>query len=343
MCNELFLEIFNYLDGCEIYNAFTGLNHRFQQLFNSPLVLLKINLDNKLFMDICKPMMLFNKQQIYSIESHTSLSMDQFLSSCSFDSSFNRLESLNLHETQSDIFMPLLNNLSCLPRLFVLTLKMLNGSTNLTDIYRVIFKLPMLKYLHVITKKDSDVSVSLPVNSSQQFSSITHIIIENHCSYNNILSIMSYTPQLHRLNYTNINPNDTNIEIVKPIKLSNLKSLFICVYGSKFDVFETFISKIESQLKILAFTSRHEDMTYLNANRWKDMIIRYLTKLEVFQLHFYVSFNNGLDGRRYRGKPNLFTSSFWTERKWVFEAERYYQGIMYRIDPYKYVKKQVFL
>ena len=50
--NEFFVKVFDYLDGCHIYLAFADLNHRFQQLLNSPLVLFKINLDNWLSKEI---------------------------------------------------------------------------------------------------------------------------------------------------------------------------------------------------------------------------------------------------------------------------------------------------
>jgi hypothetical protein len=41
--NETFYEIFDYFDACEIYHAFSNLNNRFQSLFNSSLIRLKMN------------------------------------------------------------------------------------------------------------------------------------------------------------------------------------------------------------------------------------------------------------------------------------------------------------
>ncbi|CAF5144358.1 unnamed protein product, partial [Rotaria sp. Silwood1] len=67
----------------------------------------------------------------------------------------------------------------------------------------------------------SNLLISLPVNIDQQFNFITRLVIENHRSFNNILTIISYTPQLYRLDYTNTNSNDRNIEINSPIKLTN--------------------------------------------------------------------------------------------------------------------------
>ncbi|CAF3727047.1 unnamed protein product [Rotaria sp. Silwood1] len=78
----------------------------------------------------------------------------------------------------------------------------------------------MLNYYNVLTDP-SNLLISLPVNIDQQFNFITRLVIENHRSFNNILTIISYTPQLYRLDYTNTNSNDRNIEINSPIKLTN--------------------------------------------------------------------------------------------------------------------------
>ncbi|CAF3424699.1 unnamed protein product [Rotaria socialis] len=339
LSNEFFGKVFGYLDGCDIYLAFANLNHRFQQMLNSPLVLFKINLDNwlskEILIDIYQQMITFNKHQIFSIHSSTSLSMNRFCSSLSFDSSFNRLESLVLCESQPDIFISLLNTLSSLPCLYSLTLKMFKSSTNLADVYGITLKLPMLKYHNVLTNP-SDLIVTLPVNTDQQrFSSITHLVIENHCSFNDVLRIISYTPELYRLDYTNTNSIDRNIEINLPIKLSNLKYLFVRVYGTKFDIVEMFLSKISTKLKVLSFTTRHEDITYLDANRWKEIISKYFLQLEKFYLKYYASRGNGSQTQLYRGTANQFALPFWIKRQWIFEVQRDLEFIIYSVQPYK--------
>ncbi len=44
LSNELFYEIFEYLDGLDIYIAFSNLNYRFQQLVTSSSIRFKINI-----------------------------------------------------------------------------------------------------------------------------------------------------------------------------------------------------------------------------------------------------------------------------------------------------------
>jgi hypothetical protein len=41
LSNEIFYEIFDYLNGCEINQSFAYLNPRFQQLLESPSLLFK--------------------------------------------------------------------------------------------------------------------------------------------------------------------------------------------------------------------------------------------------------------------------------------------------------------
>jgi hypothetical protein len=42
------------------------------------------------------------------------------------------------------------------------------------------------------------------------------------------------------------------------------------------------------------------------------------------------------------GKPNQFTSLFWIERQWIFEAKNQPEYITYLIQPYKYIEKKDF-
>ena len=43
LSNKIFYEIFQYLDGYEIYQIFSNLNHHFQQLINCSSILFKFN------------------------------------------------------------------------------------------------------------------------------------------------------------------------------------------------------------------------------------------------------------------------------------------------------------
>jgi hypothetical protein len=71
LSNELFHDIFDYLEACEIFFAFSNLNQRFHQLLNSSSLLLKIKFNIttvELYNDICRQIVLLNQQQIFSIQ-----------------------------------------------------------------------------------------------------------------------------------------------------------------------------------------------------------------------------------------------------------------------------------
>jgi hypothetical protein len=81
LSNEIFYEIFDYLDGWEIYETFSNLNHRFEQLLNSSLLLLKIKFDsnsNILYENFYKQMTHINKHQIYSLNLDLALKNEHF-------------------------------------------------------------------------------------------------------------------------------------------------------------------------------------------------------------------------------------------------------------------------
>jgi hypothetical protein len=94
--NEIFYEIFDYLDGGEVYNAFSNLNYRFQQLLRSSSFLFKLRFretNDQQLINKYKEMIRNYKHRIISF--HLCLSPRSF-SSFSIDSSFDCLESLSL-------------------------------------------------------------------------------------------------------------------------------------------------------------------------------------------------------------------------------------------------------
>lgn len=121
--NEVFYEIFDYLDGCDLLKAFSNLNHRFQTLIHHSSVLLKLTHDNKTSIPMkhfCKEVILPNKHRLFAL--HAVPNWDHGLCfDCSiFDRSFERLESLTLTQLTTDQLPINCIYLIQLPRLYSL-------------------------------------------------------------------------------------------------------------------------------------------------------------------------------------------------------------------------------
>ncbi|CAF3883786.1 unnamed protein product [Rotaria sp. Silwood1] len=345
LSNELFYELFDYLDGIDIYKAFSNLNYRFQQLLNSSARLFKINITcqyEESYTEIFKQLTLLNhlnKHQIYSFFICIPYQAEHFFSSYSIDSSFDHLESFVLDQIEPTILIQLLSKLTCLPRLFSLTIDMLDHLSKLTDIYQLIFALSKLKYLKFTVYDTDFVNTSLSFFRNSQVSSIEYLIIEHRCDFNDLLTVLSYTPRLRHLNVYPIiddNDNDSIIENILPIKLSNLTYISLDVHYIKFDKFTMFIKNFNCKLKVLRYRTQSNDVTYLYANRWKELILKYFPQLEKFyfqyeDMPYYVHRSPA-----YRKVDfNQFISSFWIEKRWVFKSKIDRSAFIFKIYPYK--------
>jgi hypothetical protein len=335
LSNELFYEIFDYLDGCYLYEAFSNLNRHFQQLLNSPCILFKTKYfysKSNVFINNLKEIMCFHKQQIHSIDLSMSSDMNE---SFIFDSSFNHLESLVLWRFQPDKLMLILIKLTCLPRLYSLTINMFDFVLDLTHTYQLVFNLPVLKYYKF--SGESDLLVALPLATSDQHNTIENLIIDHCCTFNELSSIISYTPKLQYLKFTHDSDGNTNIGILPTIILANLTYISIHLYNIRFNRFELFIQKMPSTLKVLCVITQVQDITYLYGYRWEELIQEYLPQLENFSLKYIEYIDEDFVFPVYLEELNQFSSSFWIERQWIFETEIDYEHILYSIRSYKYV------
>jgi len=339
LSNEILYEIFDYLDGVDIYETFSNLNYRFQQLLNSSSLLFKIKLEysrsiNEIFMENYEQIILHHKYQIFSIDLHLTSLNEQFFMSFSIDSSFDRLESLVIGRLPPNIFISFLTKLISLPRLSSLTISTENQFENLNNIFRLIFRLPILKYCRIFLSGYSS-PISLPMAINKRLSPIKYLVINHACPFKELSIILSYTPQLCRLNFTDAYDNNANIGMMLPITLSDLTHLSICIHFTAFDTFEIFMRKFYSKLKILHVNISLENPTYLDSDRWEPLILEYLPQLEKFYLTYYSKFGEGCGTPIYMGPANKFSSSFWIERRWIFECECHPYQIIYSIRPYK--------
>ncbi|CAF2573922.1 unnamed protein product [Rotaria sp. Silwood2] len=170
---------------------------------------------------------------------------------------------------------------------------------------------------------------------NKQQSTIEYFSIHHRCTLNELYAIISYTPQLRRLNLCHKFEIDSNIRTILPITLSNLTNVSIHMHHEKFDEFEIFIRKICSKLKILRVNTYSQDIAFLNAYRWEKLILQSLSQLEEFYLRYYERAGPVHKYPMYNGQLNQFVSSFWIERQWIFETEINSESIIYLVGPYR--------
>jgi hypothetical protein len=116
-----------------------------------------------------------------------------------------------------------------LHRLLSLSIDAYNSDGHSNNIYQLVFALPYLKSNKLILDED-DSSISLPIATDQQTSSIEYFIIDHSCTFEEIFILLSYTPHIRCLKFSITNNIDRTIQRLLPMKLSNLThiSMEIC-------------------------------------------------------------------------------------------------------------------
>ncbi|CAF4004544.1 unnamed protein product, partial [Adineta steineri] len=338
-----FYDIFDYLNGYEIYQAFSNLNDRFEQLINSSSLLFKTAVEisrDESFSNFINQMIHLNKHQIFSLHIKLTNHIDSFLSQFIIDSSLNNLQSINIRGIDSHAIVSFLKSLAYLPRLFLLSIYIweFKGFKDLNYIYQLIFTLPKLKFNKLSFFYGPSSYILLPMITNKQFSFIKHLVIDHSCTLEQLNRIVSYTPQLHRLSFTDEeDDNNTKIDNHLLSILSQLTHLTIKIWHTTFDRLEMLIKNTNLKLNSLSLDISLEDVNYLDSARWEILILKYLPQLNTF--HF--DYTEDMEGRRKLSKhleleeSNQFSSLFWSERKWVLETEVDFEFIIYSIRPYE--------
>ncbi len=335
--NEIIYEIFELLDVCDLYKAFSNLNKRFENLLNCEALSIYINISSiskSTFEYNYTHYIVPNIQRIKSISSSNSCTIDRIHLSI-----FTRLETLILNNIESIHLENILKDLTSLTKLSSLIISTFNHRSNKNNIYRLIFRLPILKYCKISFEDDwDDSSLSISLNES---SPIQHLVIKTKCYLNQLNALLSYLPQLRYLSC-----NDLNICYELKLKmfpnvLSNLTHVSLQLYNINFDKFELLIMDLFYRLEVLCI-STSDDSAYLDANRWERLILFYMPSLHIFDIkHTNFAFNNDCYETACQNLMNQFASSFWFERKWFFAHQHNWLGylnnaIFYSTQPYRY-------
>jgi len=345
LSNEIFYEIFEYIEYYDLFNAFSNLNYRFSNLLNYPFLPLKINVNSQsISAEKCfQEFMIPNKHRIVSLYLNDQLHINGLSPLHTIDSSFDRLQSLIFNRARHDELISLFPVLISLPRLFSITIHFNDETVNLTDIYRQIFLLPFLKKFELSAKVYS-LTMSLPINKFEQHSHMKRMIINYACTLTELITFLSYTPLLAHLTCTELSKQDQHISKIISIKMINLTSITFNMCNAQFDQFEIFIQKICKQLRILCINAS-QDAAYLDASRWERLISQHMPYLRVFTFEYHEYHYQSIELSSDTSLLNQFTSSFWIDRGWFFQimADIDYWPpikISYSIHPDGYINKK---
>ncbi|CAF1061443.1 unnamed protein product [Adineta steineri] len=292
LSNEIFYEIFDYLNGCDIYQSFSNLNWRFQDLITHSTFYLKVQFSsesqsNLTIKDRYERYILPNKHRIISFYCDNQLYYEEFILLSPINSTFNHLESIILKHISTFQFVDLLFYLKSLPRLSSLQIFFDSCEDDIGDIYQLIFQLPFLKYLKVEID-DFEFSGFEDTNSIEIFTKINNLVRFNLC----------------------------------------------IIHDLPCDLCQALLSKLPLQLKILSVIVFDKDKSYLDANRWKELIRKNMPNLERFILSWHENMDKSFQITDYHKTiPNYFLP-FWMEKEWIFRIVVRDDKIDYAIVPH---------
>lgn len=345
LSNELLYEIFEYFDADVLYEAFGHLNSRFHHLLFHSTFSLKVRPaygSRSKLQYYCTNFWIPNRHRIVSIYFDYHSLMKISLAHCMIDSSFHRLQSVDLNELKPEQFIMVLFYLKSLPRLASLDAILLGtGTVGLGNIYRMIFSLPTLKYNKlVMDSKDAkkDLNISLPFAMNESFSTIEYLNIDHDCTIRQLFSIVHHTPQLRHLVCRNL----IGSEIVNErwVTLSNLKYLSIRFSLINLSEFESTIRTLSSHVETLNIGHCiHGDC--FGADRWERMIKNHMTHLQKFNYKYHIYDDSVHLEKTLYLTMNHFTSPFWTEQQWFFEIGISTNVLVYSICSHKYVTRHI--
>ncbi|CAF1564677.1 unnamed protein product, partial [Rotaria sp. Silwood1] len=322
LSNEILYAIFDYLDGCHLYESFANLNTRFQNLLIKSFLPLKINIDSKhefIIEYYCKNIINQNKSRLVLLELSTTTAVKQSLKLITINSLFNHLQSLVINGIVEHKLQLLLKQLASLPCFHSLNISVVGELESFDTIYKLIFCLPFLKY-NLLSYGPWRVPITLPIATSEQYSFIEYLNIDIIISFNELITLLSYTSKLRHLTCQQLYSSTTCIQTQRTLVLPYLTYVNFHRCHLQFSELEILINMIGSQLKVLHFTTS-DNITFLDVNRWQSLILQYLPNLFKFEFEYDEKIPNVFQLESHHQQINQFTSLFWIQRQWYLQIQ----------------------
>jgi hypothetical protein len=333
-------EIFEFLDFYHIYECFSNLNIRFHDLLNYFTLPIKLTIlpMSKLTVQHCYTNIIIPYQdQITFLRLSNQLIFDLFSSPFDIISPIIRLETLILENIESRYLPNLLHDLASLPRLFSLVVIPIDDAENKNNLYRKIFRLPVLKYCKV-RFNNGYILQSLPMTNNNEMSPIINLIINGYLFMSEINTLLSYVPQLRRLSCDNLSESINYPMSIKTIALNNLTHVSVKLKRIWFNELEVLIKKCFYHIQVFHISTDY-DSTYLDINRWRQLTISFMPNLRIFDVELLG--NDRLNPSLYHFSTHPFISIFFFEQQWCFIYE-YERSDRFLKQPNRYEAKHLF-
>ena len=339
--NEVIYEIFEYLSLCQTWESFSPLNSRFSDLFGDLPLTLKLDFSSlsKRHFHLCRSRLFEpNISRLLSLRLSNPLSIDLFLSIYSFDECFLRLESLFFNQIDSTRLPKILTDLAFLPCLSSLSIQNHLELPDAGELYRLIFRLPLLTWCLL---SPQGVSRRLSMSPAvDRFSSLEYLRVNRHFSLQELLVFLSYLPLLRRLSILSLTESlYSSLDFSRGFP--RLTHLSVKFWRLPFEMLKDVSSKFFSDLQMFRLSTRADDH-YLMADRWEDLIRRSMPSLRCFDFqHFWEPMDNDhVEQQTYHSLIERFQSKFWTNRQWFFAHQHFLRrairdSVFYSTHPYR--------
>ena len=290
LSNELFYEIFDYLDDVESFMIFLPLNKRFSSLLldsSRPLKFDLANVPERLMGWFCDGIIIPQRHRILSMK----LGEEQL--DTVLDSSFRLLESVTLDSISIESARKLsgLVELPCLSRLSI-TLKITQDELEfIVPMYPILLTFKSLKCLTLSVDIDDSsddgdddsiddayIDASGFVAINQERSNLEKLHLEHRIDTKDFLKIINQTPQLRYLFVESLKGDilSQNIPIIP--KLPKLRNLIIEESEFSCECLESFFDTFDCQLKAVEIGIRSFD----NDQKWRQFMKTRLCGLKTF-------------------------------------------------------------
>lgn len=253
----------------------------------------------------------------------------------SLDPSFISLESLTLSQLKSDVLEAYLTSLASLPRLFTFTTEQNDNERDLRQIYQLIFQQPVLKHPQV-SSNALETFIPMSVSIDDDLCRIEYLLIKHPCMFGDLMSLLSYVPQLKSLTCREIWQSRPNTVENISVCLPQLTHLWIYQRNLRFGRLKMLLNQLSPMLRVLRVSGGCEGNDYINAYRWERLLTQKFDQLKKFILDLYIHLDGSSHLKTYRNIMKHFSTPFWIKGCCAFEAKvhwsyRVYYDITYTI------------